>query len=209
MYNARDQKNITERGKGTGGSTTSNLDVGALMKLRIVVARFGEMDQLRWWNTKCMLANVGELALSRGFPKAHVFARARAVFAVAASRSVEVYDPPDSVTLWTLPVEIEDQLEDAWADWLENPGPWVLFLHDVEKKLSGKILPALRELDLISDKVADRASRLRRADDLRSVPIKGNCESSDEAISLLAAAHCCCEPGKLSVPYIRREEFFS
>ncbi len=46
---------------------------------------------------------------------------ARAAFAVASSRSEEVFNPPDSYTLWRLPVEIEDQLEDAWAGWLESP----------------------------------------------------------------------------------------
>lgn len=46
-----------------------------IAKLRLVVARLGEMDRLRWWNTKGMLGNLGKMAISRGFPKTHVFAR--------------------------------------------------------------------------------------------------------------------------------------
>lgn len=205
MTHSSDPKDLLE-GKKAIQAAHINGEVERLMKLRLVIARLGEMDKFKWWNTKGMLANVGELALSRGFPKSHVFARARAVFAVAASRSTEVFDPPDSVTLWHLPVEIEDQLEDAWAIWLEDPDPWVSFLHDVEEKLNGKLLPALEELHLVSETVSDRVNRLRRADDLRSVPIKLNGEPFPEVISLLAAAHNCCEPGKLSVPFIRWEE---
>jgi len=205
MTHPRDPKNQVIEGLGPTSAHIKG-DVRHLMKLRLVVARLGEMDQSRWWNTKGMLANVGALALSRGFSKSHVFARARAVFAVAASRSAEVFDPPDSMTLWCLPVDIEDQLDDAWATWLEDPDPWVLFLHSIEEKLNGNLLGALKDLDLITDNVIDRANRLRRADDLRSVPIKLNGETLSEAISLLASAHCCSEPGKLAVPFVRREE---
>ena len=49
-----------------------------------------------------------------------MFARAQAAFAVASARSKEVFDPPDSYTLWRLPVEIEDQVKDAWTGWLEQ-----------------------------------------------------------------------------------------
>lgn len=173
----------------------------------MTVARFGEMDRARWWNTKGMLANVGKLALSRGFPRSQVFARARAVFAVARARSEEIFNPPDSYTLWHLPAEIEDQFEDAWAEWLEQPDEWEAFLERVEAQDESIVLAALDELGLISDAVVERANRLRRADDLRSVPVKLNGESPDDAIGLLAAAHCCCEKAKLSVPYVRVEEF--
>lgn len=108
------------------------MDVTNIAKLRIVIARFGEMDRQKWWNTKGMLGDLGELAISRGFPKTHVFACCRAAFAVAAARTEEVFDPPESFTLWRLPVEIEDRIEDAWATWLENPEPWKAFLENVE-----------------------------------------------------------------------------
>lgn len=84
-----------------------------IAKLRLV-ARLGEMDRLRWWNTKGTLGNLGKMAISRGFPK-----NAR----------------------------------------------------------------------------------------LRSVPIKLNGETAQDAIELLAAAHSCSESGKLAVPFIREEDF--
>ena len=36
-------------------------DVEAITKLRMAVARFGEMDRAKWWNTKGLLGNLGEL----------------------------------------------------------------------------------------------------------------------------------------------------
>ena len=174
---------------------------------RMAVARQGEMDRSKWWNTKGLLSRVGELAISRGFPKSHVFARSRAAFAVAASRSEEVFNPPDSYTLWRLPVEIEDQLEDAWAGWLESPDEWKELLERIDAEGSNELVSVLTNLELVSEQSGSRAKGLRRAADLKSVPIKINGETVIEAIELLAAAHNCSEPGKLAVPFIRQEDF--
>ena len=182
-------------------------DVKKIAALRMAVARHGEMDRSKWWNTKGLLSNVGELAISRGFPKSHVFARSRAAFAVASSRSEEVFNPPDSYTLWRLPVEIEDQLEDAWAGWLETPDEWRELLGQIDQEGSCELVSVLIKLELVSEQSAERGKGFRRADDLRSVPIKLNGEAVMEAIELLAAAHSCGEPGKLAVPFIREEDF--
>ena len=61
--------------------TPASIDLDRLLKLRLVVARFGEMDGARWWNTKGQLGRLGAAALRRGFPRTHRFAQARAVFA--------------------------------------------------------------------------------------------------------------------------------
>src|SRR5262245_13092380 len=90
------------------------VDLERLMKLRLLVARLGEMDLSRWWNTRGMLGRFGEVAAKRGFPRTHAFAQARVVFAVAAHRCREVFDPPRSMTLWNLPAEVEDRFESEW-----------------------------------------------------------------------------------------------
>jgi hypothetical protein len=46
--------------------TSTLFDVNRLLKLRLVVARFGEMDLAKWWNTKGRLARFGAVALQRG-----------------------------------------------------------------------------------------------------------------------------------------------
>lgn len=184
-----------------------DIDVADLFRLRLAVARFGEMDRSKWWNTKGILSRVGELAISRGFPKSHVFARARAAFAVASARSEEVFNPPDSFTLWRLPVEIEDQLEDAWAGWLESPDEWKDLLDRIDAAGANDLVSALISLELVSEQSANRAKGMRRADDLKSVPIKLSDETAIEAIELLAVGHGNSEPGKLAVPFIREEDF--
>jgi hypothetical protein len=73
--------------------TVHGIDLEHLLKLRLLVARFGEMDQSRWWNTRGVLGPFGEMALKRGFPKTRSFARARLVFGVAAHRCRDVFDP--------------------------------------------------------------------------------------------------------------------
>lgn len=176
--------------------------VERIAKLRLVVARFGEMDRAKWWNTKGMLTNLGEMAISRGFAKTHLFARARAVQEVASHRCDEIFNPPEACTLWKLPPAIEEKLQDAWSKWLEHPAPWVEFLQQVNQQPVNDLLQILLTLDLITESTADQVKRLRRADDARSVPL-AEAESCDEAtVSLLAAAFSRGETGKLAVPWV-------
>ena len=57
-------------------TTETAIDLERLFKLRVAVARFGEMDLARWWNTKGQLGPLGTSALRRGFPRTHRFAQA-------------------------------------------------------------------------------------------------------------------------------------
>jgi hypothetical protein len=41
--------------------TQATLDFDALLRLRLVVARFGEMDLARWWNTRARKTLDGRL----------------------------------------------------------------------------------------------------------------------------------------------------
>ena len=87
--------------------SSPTIDFKRLFKLRLVVARHGEMDAARWWNTQGVLGPRGVSVLKRGFPKTHCFAQARIVFEVARSRCHELFDPPGCITLWSLPAAIE------------------------------------------------------------------------------------------------------
>lgn len=180
----------------------SEATVEQIAKLRLVVARFGEMDRAKWWNTKGMLANLGEMAISRGFAKTHLFARARAVFAVASHRCDEIFNPPEACTLWKLPPPIEEKLQDAWAKWLEQPAPWEEFLQQLHQQPGNDLLQILRALDLITESTAEQVKRLRRADDARSVPLATAPFCDEATASLLAAAFARGETGKLAVPWV-------
>jgi hypothetical protein len=68
----------------------TELDYEWLLKLRVAVARCGEMDLSRWWNVSRQLAPAGASVLKRGFPRTHYFAQARSVMAIAAHRCNEL-----------------------------------------------------------------------------------------------------------------------
>ena len=59
---------------------TGEPDLERLFRLRLVVARLGEMDNAGWWNTNGLLGGRGAFVFRRGFPTTHAFAQARAVF---------------------------------------------------------------------------------------------------------------------------------
>ncbi|MCB0345178.1 MAG: BrxE family protein [Bdellovibrionales bacterium] len=181
------------------------VDCNRLLKLRLVVARFGEMDCAKWWNTRGVLGNVGKLAYSRGFPKTQVFARARAVFAVANQRSNEVFDAPDSFNLWKLPADIEDQFQEFLCNCLDSPEEWEEFVENLTCGPESDLMELLGSHGLIDEEVRTTAKELRRADDSRSVPLPKTSTANDRAVSLLAAAFSRGEPGKLAVPYVRFE----
>jgi hypothetical protein len=179
------------------------MDLDRLLKLRLVVARFGEMDLAKWWNTKGQLGKLGAIALRRGFPRTHRFAQARSVFAVAAHRCAEVFDPPGCVTLWRLPEAIEEEFDARWEQWLDNAAEWALFFEKLESIRGTELVPVLRAFELVSDRDIDAHGKLRRSAEGKAVPLPGVFSGTDEEVALLALGFARGELGALAVPYAR------
>jgi hypothetical protein len=179
------------------------INLPRLLQLRMAVARFGEMDRAKWWNTKGLLAGLGEMALSRGFPKSHSLSRSRVVFGVAEHRCREVFDPPQCITFWKLSASVEDQFNNAWAEWLDNATEWTDFIAQLNEYNNSDLLDVLTSLQLINKDIVEQAKRLKRATDGCSVLLPGEREVTDDTIALLAAGFHRSEPGKLAVPYAR------
>jgi hypothetical protein len=182
----------------------NTIDLDLLLKLRLTVARFGEMDVAKWWNTKGQLGPLGAAALRRGFPRTHRFAQARSVFAVAAHRCSEVFDPPKSVTLWRLPEQLEEEFHARWEHWLDHASDWNPFFESLEKVAGADLAEALGTRDLVNDGDVAAFSRLKRSAEGRAVPLPGIFEGSNQDIKLLALAFGRGEVGSLAVPYVRR-----
>jgi hypothetical protein len=176
-----------------------------LLKLRLVVARHGEMDVAGWWNTKGVLGRHGAALLKRGFPSTHYFAQARIAFAVARSRCHELFDPPGCMTLWNLPAELEDQFEEHWQDWLDQADQWGPFFEKLTEIGSKDLLTELSEFDLLNQAQIEAVSKLRRSAEGRSVPLSGTYRPDDEVITLLAAGFARGEKGSPAIPYARLE----
>jgi hypothetical protein len=180
------------------------LDLDRLLKLRLVVARFGEMDLAKWWNTKGQLGKLGAAALRRGFPRTHYFAQARSVFAVAARRCAEVFEPPGSVTLWRLPEAIEEEFDARWEQWLDHASDWEPFFEKLAALPSGDLVAALRGFDVVTETEVAAYGRLKRSAEGRAVPLPGLFSGAEEEVALLALGFARGEPGALAVPYARR-----
>ena len=185
--------------------TLPAIDLDRLLKLRLVVARFGEMDLARWWNTRGQLGRLGSAALRRGFPRTHRFAQARSVFAVAAHRCDEVFDPPGCVTLWRLTEAIEEQFDARWEQWLDGATDWIPFFEKLEALQATDLSAMLCSLELASDGELQTRSRLRCSAEGRAVSLPGVFSGTDAEVSLLALGFALGAPGALAVPYARRE----
>ena len=182
------------------------IDLDLLLKLRLTVARFGEMDVARWWNTKGQLGPLGTAALRRGFPRTHRFAQARSVFAVAAHRCNEIFEPPSSVTLWRLPELAEEEFEARWEHWLDHAPDWNTFFESLEKLALPDLAEALAARDLVDDADVGAFSRLKRSAEGRAVSLPGMFDGSNQDLKLLALGFGRSEVGALAVPYMRRGE---
>lgn len=182
------------------------IDLTRLFKLRLVIARHGEMDTAGWWNTKGILGRHGALALKRGFPATHYFAQARIAFAVARVRCHDLFDPPGCMTLWSLPAGIEDQFEEQWQDWLDQGDRWATFFARLAAPRGENLLSALGYFGLIEQRHLEAVSKLRRSAEGRSVPLPGTHRPDDETLTLLAAGFARGEPGNPAIPYARLED---
>lgn len=180
-----------------------NFDPSHLFKLRLVVARFGEMDCAGWWNTRGILGAMGRSALARGFPHTHYFAQARIACSVAAARCQTVFNPPGCATLWNLPAEIEDSIEQNWPQWCQKSDEWSAFFDSLAAPSSKSLLDLLLEFSLIDSATVEAVSLLKRTAEGRSVTLTGSGMLNESSIKLLAAAFSKGEPQKLAVPYLR------
>jgi hypothetical protein len=187
--------------RSTSDSAAINLD--RLLKLRLVVARYGEMDRAAWWNTNGMLGRYGAIAIQRGLPRTYRFAQARAVFAVARGRCEELFDAPGSVTLWHLPADVEDRFEDHWHAWLSESVRWNPFFDELIGAESSDLLSELMTREMISTEQVEAVRAFRRSAEGRAVQLAGERMLDDELIALLAAGFAKGEPGAPAIPYAK------
>lgn len=184
----------------------TTIDQETLLRLRAVVARVGEMDLARWWNTDGQLGPKGAEVLRRGLPRTHYFAQARSVFAVASHRCDEVFNPPNSITLWRLPAQLEEQFDARWEHWLDNAREWEGFFERVAAIETADLAAALQAFDLADPATLSAVERLQLAPGGRSISLPSTFSGKQSDIELLAAAFGRGSVGSLTVPYARAGE---
>jgi hypothetical protein len=181
------------------------IDFERLLKLRLVLARHGEMDLAKWWNSNGMLGHRGAVVLERGFPRTHFFVQARAVFAIAQTRCAALFDPPGSLTIWHLPAELEDRFEDEWQRWLDHYEDWAPFFERLQTLPGQDLLAELEDFGLTDGRVRATVAGLPKSPEGRSIPLPGVHVPNDDVITTLAAAFARSEPGTPLIPYARLE----
>ena len=182
-----------------------DVDPAWLFKLRVAVARQGENDRARWWNTNKALSTTGALAFRRNLPRTHMFAQAKVVITVAAHRCREHYDLPNAVTLWDLPEAFEDAVDAAWSGWLDDGSAWSPFFESVKTPAAKDLVTLLVDLELVTDGEVVEARALRRSSEGRSVLLPHAFRGTREDIAMLALAFGKGDNG-LVVPYARLGE---
>jgi hypothetical protein len=182
--------------------TMDQIEAATLFKTRVVVARHGEMDRAKWWNTNKALSSTGTMVFKRGFPRTHSFAQARAVFAVAKHRCDEHFNPPKSATLWRLPQDVEERLEAAWEGWLDDASSWSEFFDAVAAPQERDLASLMQRLGLADAGDVAAAKDLRRSIEGRSIPLPGTFASTRRDLALLALGFDKGGDG-LVVPYAR------
>lgn len=190
--------------KVKGSVQNQILDLEWLLKVRTVVARVGEMDLARWWNSNGQLGPQGASVLRRGLPRTHYFAQTRSVCMVAAARCTQIFDPPGSVTLWRLTDAIEEHLDVLWESWLDDAVSWRPFFERVAGLRSTDVPVSLREFGLATDEEIDARRSLKKAVDGRSIQIPELFDGGRKTVAMLALAFAAGSPGNLVVPYARR-----
>ena len=151
----------------------ASVDLDRLLRLRLVVARFGEMDVARWWNTKGQLGHLGTATLRRGFPRTHYSAQARSVFAVAGHRCREIFEPPGCVSLWHLTEVIEDEFDARWGHFIDHAIDWEPFFQELQGVSGSDLLDILRSFELVTEHDLDGYAGLRRSAEGRAVQLPG------------------------------------
>ena len=186
-------------------TTEQSLDMDRMLRLRLAVARYGEMDIAGWWNTRGILGRHGQMVLSRGLPRTHHLAQARVAFSVAAHRCREVFNPDQTITLWQLPAAVEDQFLNSWHIWLGQEDQWQLFISELHSmKESDGLVPWLVQQGLIGADTQRAVAGLRRSAQGKAVRLAGK-HLDDGLIALLAAAFGLGEKGRPAIPYAVRE----
>ncbi|WP_368966252.1 BrxE family protein [Parafrankia sp. FMc2] len=177
------------------------IDLDLLLRLRLVVARFGEMDGARWWNSRGQLGKRGVTTLRRGFPRTHRFAQARSVFTLAAHRCDEIYNPLGSVTLWRLPATIEEEFDARWEQWLDHAETWSPFFEQLASPGDRSLAETLGSLGLVGAKDLAAAEKLSRPAEARAVKLPAAFSGTDDDVRLLALGFGHGEIGNLVVPF--------
>lgn len=113
--------------------------------------------------------------------------------------------PPDGVTLWHLPEEVEEQFDAQWENWLDAAAEWAALFEAIESVGGNDLVSLLRQFDLVDAPDIEAYSALRRSLEGRAVALPKPFAGTRQDLALLALGFARGEPGALAVPYAKRQ----
>lgn len=183
-----------------------SVDILSLLKLRLILCRYGELDNQGWWGTERLLSDLGRTVLERAFPRTQSIARTRLALSIASKRAIEIFNPSGCVTLWSMPPEIELAVDDYLLQLTHNDEPIASFIKGIEVLDKSGLSEELQARDLVDSGIISSVKQLRTSDTGKSVQIPGVHIVDDQLIQLLAAAHEFGSIKNLVIPYARLQE---
>jgi hypothetical protein len=177
-------------------------DMERLFDLRRMIARLGESDWMRWWNSNA-LTDAGRYAMPRLFSRTAELSAAHVAIATARVRHDAAVPREPLVHLFNL----SEAFEGAFERWLIGRKAEGLAIEPLprptadQKQSSASALSALGIQTAPHPPVGGNTVALGRvaADSLQ------NARERVQLAERLAAAYAASEPGRLVVPYFRLE----
>ncbi len=106
------------------------VDLDRLLKLRLVVARYGEMDRAAG-GTRTGCSGATERSPSSAGSRAPTDSPRRASSSLSPALAARSSSTPPLGHAWRLPAEVEDQFDDRWQAWLGEPDSWNPFFDEL------------------------------------------------------------------------------
>lgn len=174
----------------------------SIFNIRRAVARVGESDWLRWWNSSA-LTDAGQYAMRRIFRRTPVLSSAHVAIATARVRHDAVVPNEPLVHLFNLGEEYEGAFE-RWLISQKTAGSAADPLPRPNEEQKRSVAAALASVGITP---ADNRSEANETLLLGSLPrtVLGDATRRRRAAEQLAAAYTVSEPGRLVVPFFRLE----
>jgi len=122
------------------------------------------------------------------------------VFAVAAQRCAEVFDPPDAATIWRLPDDVEEAFDARCEGWLAAES-WAPYFESVAALADFDVAKVPKCFLLVDDAEIEASAKLKAADGGKGVLVPGPFEPGRRSVALLALGFGRGAPRDLLVPY--------
>ena len=175
------------------------MELHRLLTARLLVARAGEFDALRWWPTEGVLAEDGAFVGGRVLPRTHWSGRARIAFAAARVACEERYPAETANHLFWMGPQMEDRFDLYLGQMKGETEAWEALFEPLEGvRTLANLESALRAAGVVTDDLLERLRAAPLGPGGRSLDLTG---AAEDTIACLAGGVLRGLERELVVPY--------